>query len=103
MIGAYSDLIALSFYPGKSIGDLGDAGALTTNDNIFDSRIRCLRNYGSEIRYIYEEQGNKSWLDPVQAAILRVKLLHIYKWDQWLRQIASKYSDTFALVGIGVP
>ena len=71
-IGHHGDVVAWSFYPGKNLGALGDAGAVTTNNDEFADRIRVLRNYGSRVKYVNEVQGYNSRLDPVQAVALRV-------------------------------
>src|SRR6185369_612373 len=80
-LGAHGDAVAWSFYPGKNLGAMGDGGAVTSNDADLADRIRVLRNYGSRVKYINEVQGYNSRLDPVQAAILRVKLLHLDTWN----------------------
>lgn len=91
-IGGHGDIVCWSFYPGKNLGGLGDGGAVTTNSADLADRIRLLRNYGSREKYINEEQGVNSRLDPVQAAVLRVKLRHLDEWTERRRKIASVYS-----------
>lgn len=92
-IGARSDAVAWSFYPGKNLGALGDAGAVTTNSESIASQIRVLRNYGSPEKYVHRVQGPNSRLDPVQAAVLRVKLQHLDRWNARRQQIAWRYLD----------
>jgi dTDP-4-amino-4,6-dideoxygalactose transaminase len=90
-IGAHGDAVAWSFYPGKNLGALGDGGAVTTNDPEIADRIRLLRNYGSRTKYENEVQGFNSRLDPIQAAVLRVKLKHLNDWNARRREIAHRY------------
>lgn len=90
-IGAHGDAVAWSFYPGKNLGALGDAGAVTTNNPELSDRIRVLRNYGSRVKYVNEVQGVNSRLDPLQAAILRVKLQHLDEWNQRRQKLAQLY------------
>ncbi len=92
-IGAHGDAIAWSFYPGKNLGALGDGGAVTTNDRALADRLRVLRNYGSQVKYVNEERGWNSRLDPIQAAILRVKLRRLDEWNSRRRVIATKYLE----------
>lgn len=96
-IGGHGDAVAWSFYPGKNLGALGDGGAVTTNDPEIADRIRLLRNYGSRVKYVNEVKGINSRLDPIQAAILRVKLRHIEDWNNRRKQIAAQYLE--ALIG----
>ncbi len=98
-IGAHGDIVAWSFYPGKNLGAMGDAGAITTNDAQLANKIRVLRNYGSSIKYVNEVQGYNSRLDPMQAAILRVKLRKLDDWNRRRADLAKKYSN--ALVSTG--
>lgn len=91
-IGSHGDVVAWSFYPGKNLGAAGDAGAVTTNRADVADRIALLRNYGSRERYVNEIQGYNSRLDPVQAAILRVKLRHLGAWNDRRAGIAARYS-----------
>lgn len=90
-IGAHGDAVAWSFYPGKNLGAMGDGGAVTTNDSALAERIRVLRNYGSRMKYVNDVQGYNSRLDPVQAAILRVKLSHLDEWNARRTKIAQDY------------
>ena len=92
-IGGHGDVVAWSFYPGKNLGAFGDGGAVTTNDSNIADRIRVLRNYGSRVKYVNEVRGCNSRLDPVQAAILRVKLKVLDVWNERRKHIASRYSD----------
>jgi len=89
-IGCHGDAVAWSFYPGKNLGAFGDGGAVTTNDPELSERLRVLRNYGSKVKYVNEVCGFNSRLDPIQAAVLRVKLGHLDAWNA-RRQICAKY------------
>lgn len=92
-IGAHGDLVCWSFYPGKNLGALGDAGAVTTDDADLAARVALLRNYGSRQKYVNEEVGVNSRLDPLQAAVLRVKLAVLDDWIERRRAIAATYSQ----------
>ena len=102
-IGAHGDAVAWSFYPGKNLGALGDGGAVTTDDPVLADRIRVLRNYGSRVKYVNEVKGVNSRLDPLQAAILRVKLAHLAAWNQRRADIAARYLDALQGLGLGLP
>jgi len=102
-IGAHGDIVCWSFYPGKNLGALGDAGAITTNDVALAERVALLRNYGSRQKYANEEAGMNSRLDPIQAAVLRVKLRVLDKWTERRRAVASAYSVGLAECGLIVP
>jgi dTDP-4-amino-4,6-dideoxygalactose transaminase len=90
-IGAHGDVVCWSFYPGKNLGALGDAGAITTDNPELAERIRLLRNYGSRVKYLNEVQGVNSRLDPIQAAVLRVKLTYLEEWGERRRAHAAQY------------
>jgi len=96
-IGAHSELVAWSFYPGKNLGAFGDAGAVTTNSKELADEIRLLRNYGSPTKYQHEIIGFNSRLDEIQAAILRVKLPRLDEWTARRRKIAEKYTRELEL------
>lgn len=90
-VGGLSDLTCWSFYPGKNLGALGDAGAVTGNDTELIDKVRFYANYGSEKKYDHKMLGINSRLDPIQAAILSVKLEHIDTWTNSRRKIAGRY------------
>jgi len=90
-IGSHGDLVAWSFYPGKNLGAIGDAGAITTNNKDLAEKVRILGNYGSKKKYINEEIGLNSRLDSIQAAILNIKLKYLDSWNQQRKAIASSY------------
>jgi dTDP-4-amino-4,6-dideoxygalactose transaminase len=92
-IGSHGDVVCWSFYPGKNLGALGDGGAITTNRADVADRIKMLRNYGSREKYVNEALGVNSRLDPIQAAVLRVKLQHLDRWTDHRRNIAAAYLD----------
>jgi len=102
-IGGHGDVVAWSFYPGKNLGALGDAGAVTTNDPEIADRIRVLRNYGSRVKYVNEVQGYNSRLDPVQAAALRVKLKVLDAWNARRAKIAARYTAALADTDLVLP
>lgn len=82
-----------SFYPGKNLGALGDAGAITTNDRELAECVRALANYGSMKKYVFKYCGRNSRLDELQAAVLDVKLRHLDEDNQWRQQVAEYYYD----------
>lgn len=82
---------AFSFYPGKNLGALGDAGCITTNDSDLAKILFALRNYGSEQKYYNEYLGVNSRLDEIQAAFLNVKLPHLDKENAVRKSIAKRY------------
>lgn len=94
--GALGHAAGFSFYPGKNLGALGDAGAVTTNDESLARRVTSLRNYGSKVKYYNEEKGYNSRLDEIHAAFLRVKLLHLAEWNRRRERIASIYLEALA-------
>jgi dTDP-4-amino-4,6-dideoxygalactose transaminase len=102
-LGAHGDAVAWSFYPGKNLGAMGDGGAVTTNDSQIADRIRVLRNYGSRVKYVNEVQGYNSRLDPLQAAILRVKLAHLDEWNARRSIVARRYQQDLAGCGLTLP
>jgi dTDP-4-amino-4,6-dideoxygalactose transaminase len=102
-IGAHGDVVCWSFYPGKNLGALGDAGAITTNRADLADRIRVLRNYGSRVKYVNEVQGVNSRLDPLQAAVLRAKLPHLDAWTDRRRAIAAAYTEGLRDSGLILP
>lgn len=102
-IGSHSDVVCWSFYPGKNLGALGDAGAVSTNNADLADRIRVLRNYGSRQKYRNEVLGANSRLDPLQAAVLRVKLPVLDDWTERRCSIAAAYTEGLAGSGLILP
>ena len=102
-LGAHGDAVAWSFYPGKNLGALGDGGGVTTNDPELADRIRVLRNYGSRVKYVNEVQGTNSRLDPLQAAVLRVKPHHLDAWNARRRSVAAAYTAGLHGSGLVLP
>lgn len=91
--GALGDAAGLSFYPGKNLGALGDAGAVTANDDDLAEVVRALGNYGSKVKYENEFQGLNSRMDEIQAAFLDIKLKYLDQENQRRREIARLYSQ----------
>jgi dTDP-4-amino-4,6-dideoxygalactose transaminase len=89
--GNLGDAAGFSFYPGKNLGALGDAGAVTTNDAQLASILKAIANYGSEKKYVNHYQGLNSRLDEIQAAILSVKLKYLDQDNTKRQQIAKRY------------
>ena len=95
-VGAHGDAVAWSFYPGKNLGAYGDAGAVTTDDAAIADRLRVLRNYGSRVKYVNEEPGWNSRLDPLQAAALRAKIKYLDAWNARRAALAQAYAQALA-------
>ena len=90
-VGTFGNAAGFSFYPGKNLGALGDAGAVVTNDKELADKVRALGNYGSDYKYHHIYQGNNSRLDELQAAFLSAKLKHLEKINMERRRIAKRY------------
>ena len=93
MTGSIGDAAGHSFYPGKNLGALGDAGAVTTNDDEVAHIVRSVANYGSSKKYVFQYVGRNSRLDEIQGAILDVKLRHLDNDIQLRKQIAQYYIE----------
>lgn len=102
-VGTMSDAAAFSFYPGKNLGALGDAGCVVTSDRELADRVRVLGNYGSDVKYHHMDKGVNSRLDELQAAFLRVKLKYLDEWNQERKGIAEKYFHEIRNPGILLP
>jgi dTDP-4-amino-4,6-dideoxygalactose transaminase len=102
-VGGFGTAAAFSFYPGKNLGALGDAGAVTTNDDALADRIRMLGNYGSRQKYRHDVAGVNSRLDEIQAAMLRAKLASLDGDNEVRRSHAQRYLTGLADVDIGLP
>ena len=101
--GSLGDAAGHSFYPGKNLGALGDAGAVTTNDSELASTIRSLANYGSERKYVFRYKGRNSRMDELQAAVLDVKLRYVDEDNLIRRSVALDYIEHVTNPLVGVP
>lgn len=89
--GNFGNAAGFSFYPGKNLGALGDAGAITTNDAALAEVLFSLRNYGSKVKYENDRIGVNSRLDELQAAFLNLKLPHLEAENEFRRRLAKRY------------
>ena len=99
-VGSFGNIACWSFYPGKNLGALGDGGAVTTDCEELARTVRMLGNYGSSEKYVHELQGVNSRLDPIQAAILEVKLTVLDDWNRRRKEIARQYQQAFKESGL---
>jgi dTDP-4-amino-4,6-dideoxygalactose transaminase len=102
-IGGHSDLVCWSFYPGKNLGAMGDAGGITTNSAEYDEKIRALRNYGALKKYVHTIIGFNCRMDEVQAAILSVKLRKLDEWNLRRHYLADVYKRHLSNLPIVLP
>jgi len=102
-VGALTGMGALSFYPTKNLGALGDGGAVVVNDPEVAARLRRLRNGGQSDRYRHEIAGINSRLDEMQAAILRASLPHLEAWTERRRELALRYAEELAETALELP
>ena len=93
IVGSFGDMAGFSFYPGKNLGALGDAGAVVTNNKEMADMVRALGNYGSDYKYHHIYKGNNSRLDELQAAFLSAKLPILDKVNEDRRRIAKAYTE----------
>ena len=101
--GTLGDAAAFSFYPGKNLGALGDAGCVTTDDMELAATILKLANYGSEAKYRHDIKGYNSRLDELQAAFLREKLKFLDEWNARRVSVAERYLDALARTSAVLP
>jgi dTDP-4-amino-4,6-dideoxygalactose transaminase len=97
--GSLSLAAAFSFYPGKNLGAMGDAGALVTNDEVLADRIRALREHGQRRKYHHEFEGWTARLDTIQAIVLSEKLRRLEEWNELRRAVAEEYLERLAGIG----
>jgi dTDP-4-amino-4,6-dideoxygalactose transaminase len=102
-VGSFGRVACFSFYPTKNLGAYGDGGMVVTNDGALAQRVRLLRQYGWEKRYVSSLRGLNSRLDELQAAILRVKLRHLDKWNEARRARARLYDELLTGSGVVTP
>jgi dTDP-4-amino-4,6-dideoxygalactose transaminase len=101
--GSWGDFGGFSFYPTKNLAAAGDAGLVTTNNPQFDSVLRMLRHHGSRQTYLHERVGWNSRLDELQAAVLRVKLKHLERFNDARRAVARRYREKLAGAKVVLP
>ena len=101
--GSWGDFGGFSFYPTKNLGAAGDAGLITTNNPQSDSVLRMLRHHGSRQTYLHERVGWNSRLDELQAAVLRVKLRHLGRFNDARRAVARRYREKLAGAKVTLP
>jgi dTDP-4-amino-4,6-dideoxygalactose transaminase len=101
--GSMGDVGCFSFYPGKNLGAFGDGGAIVTRRADLAGRLELLRNWGQKVKYIHTVRGFNSRLDTVQAAILRVKLRHLPRWNEQRRAAAATYQRLLAGHSLTLP
>lgn len=94
-VGTFGDIGTTSFYPTKNLGACGDGGALFTNHKNIAEKLKLLRHHGSPKRYVHDCIGLNSRLDDIQAAILRVKLKYLEKWNKARLTVANHYNELF--------
>lgn len=102
-VGTFGDAAGFSFYPGKNLGALGDAGAVITNNRELADKIRAFGNYGSDYKYHHIYKGNNSRLDELQAAFLAAKLPHLERMNAERRRIAQMYTDGIKNTKVMIP
>ena len=102
-VGSLGDAAGFSFYPGKNLGAFGDGGAITTNDPMIAEKVKSLRNYGSQKKYSHDVKGFNSRLDELQAAFLRIKLLHLDEWNVRRLELVECYRRCLAGTKVLLP
>jgi dTDP-4-amino-4,6-dideoxygalactose transaminase len=102
-VGGLGRIAAFSFYPGKNLGGYGDGGAVTTDDDELDERVRLLRDFGQERKYTHVVEGWNERLDTIQAAVLRVKLARLDGWNELRRKHAAAYTEALADTKLRLP
>jgi dTDP-4-amino-4,6-dideoxygalactose transaminase len=102
-IGGFGNAECFSFYPTKNLGAFGDGGAIVTNDKEMATKIRLLRNYGQEEKYVSAIKGFNSRLDELQSAFLRIKLKHLNDWNAKREAIAAAYNEAFSRIPVKTP
>jgi dTDP-4-amino-4,6-dideoxygalactose transaminase len=101
--GALGDGAAFSFYPGKNLGAFGDGGMVVTDDAAIDERVRLLRDFGQPEKYRHVLLGTNARLDTLQAAVLRVKLPHMDRWNSNRTAAATRYRELLSELPLQLP
>ncbi len=104
LVGTFGDIASFSFYPGKNLGAMGDAGAVVTNDQSLAEKMAMFARHGGLRKGDHKIEGINSRLDGIQAAILSVKLPHLHKWTAQRQERAARYTERLSsLSGIKIP
>jgi len=98
--GSIGDIAGFSFYPGKNLGAIGEAGAITTNSQELFDKSKLIRNYGSSEKYVHKIRGNNFRMDEIQALFLDIKLKHLDKWIEKRIWAAKKYDEILDSINI---
>ena len=101
--GSWGDFGGFSFYPTKNLAAAGDAGLITTKEKKYEETLRMLRHHGSRQTYLHERVGWNSRLDELQAAVLRVKLKHLARFNEARRAVARRYREKLAGASVILP
>jgi dTDP-3-amino-3,4,6-trideoxy-alpha-D-glucose transaminase len=101
--GTFGDAGCFSFYPSKNLGACGDGGMIVTRDAKTAEAVKRLRNYGQSVKYHHDVPGTNSRLDSIQAAILRIKLRKLARWNERRREIAERYDRGLAGLPLAAP
>lgn len=102
-VGSRTTAGCFSFFPGKNLGALGDAGMVVTNDTFLADKVRALANHGRSEKYLHHEIGYNARLDELQAAFLNVKIRYIEGWNEQRRHLANRYNQALAELPIKIP
>jgi dTDP-4-amino-4,6-dideoxygalactose transaminase len=102
-VGTIGDIGCFSFYPAKNLGACGEGGAIVTNHPEYARKIRLLRDWGSEQKYVHSIKGYNYRLEGIQAAILRVKLRHLEEWTGARQRWAEVYHELLGAAGVRIP
>ncbi|MBF0421573.1 MAG: DegT/DnrJ/EryC1/StrS family aminotransferase [Magnetococcales bacterium] len=103
-VAILADVSTVSFFPGKNLGALGDAGAVITNDDSLADAMASFRNHGRKSKYTHDVEGVNMRMDEIQAAVLRVKLRHLPRWNEIRRQLAARYAKKLSgIPGLTLP
>lgn len=102
-VGCFADMACFSFYPAKNLGACGEGGALTTDDDVLARRVRTLRDWGQQEKYIHAVHGFNFRMDAIQGAVLGVKLPHLEAWTAARREIARRYDANLSRIGLHGP